>query len=240
MRNGDPHKLLVIDADVENCESLKSILSQESFDVEIANSGADGLEMYFHNSFDLVILDVLLPGINGLEVLRQIHLQSDIPVILLTTKSSNIDRVIGLQVGADDYVCKPFYPLELVARIHAILRRTKYSIKKRFDQENLIQVGEILLNKGNRSVLHDGKPIELTNLEFNLLEVLLDSAGQIVTREEISSTVLQRQSNPMDRSIDVHIYQLRKKLSTPSESNESRIKTIRSVGYMYVSPSDEK
>jgi two-component system response regulator CpxR len=240
MRNGDPLKVLVIDADAENCESLKSCLSQEKFAVEIANSGADGMEEFSRSSFDLVILDVLLPGINGLEVLRQIHLQSDIPVILLTTKSSNIDRVIGLQVGADDYVCKPFYPPELMARIHAILRRTAHPIEKRFERENLIQIGEILLNKGNRSVFCAGESIELTNLEFNLLEILLRSAGQIVTRDEISSTVFQRQSNPMDRSIDVHISQLRKKLGTSSESNKSRIKTIRSVGYMYAPPSNEQ
>jgi two-component system response regulator CpxR len=209
-------------------------LCQEDLDVEVAGSGEDGLDLFSSGTFDLVILDVLLPGINGFEVLRQIRSESNCAVIILTAKSSDIDRIIGLEVGADDYLDKSIFPRELVARLYAVLRRgTRFSNSTSGSSESLIQVGELVLDKERRSVASKGKLVELTTIEFNLLEALLQSVGRIVTREELSQTVFQRGFNPIDRSLDVHISQLRKKLEIPLVNGEPGIKTIRGVGYMF-------
>jgi two-component system, OmpR family, response regulator CpxR len=175
---------------------------------------------------------VMLPGLNGFEVLRRIRAESKVPVLMLTARGDDVDRIVGLEIGADDYLPKPFNPRELVARIRAILRRT--SLEKSVDQTTakILTVGDIELDMGTRVTRRDGEIVELTAVEFDLLEKLLRAAGRILTREELSKSVLGRSPSPFDRSIDMHISNLRKKLGHQFGGVE-RIKTVRGVGYIY-------
>jgi two-component system response regulator CpxR len=179
---------------------------------------------------NFIILDVKLPGLDGFEVLRQIRDKSDTPILMLTSCNEDADRIKGLELGADEYLNKPFNLYELLARIRTILRRTE---KQSGDQKpNILTVGDILLDPGSRRVYRDGEEILLTAAEFSLLEVLLSNAGQVIEREELVRRVQGRLHNPYDRSIDVHISRLRKKLSSHSDGSE-RIKAVRGVGHFY-------
>ncbi|HEY0760410.1 MAG TPA: response regulator transcription factor [Acidisarcina sp.] len=231
--------LLLIDDDVELCAMLTEYLQQEGFRVEVGHRGDTGLARALASGHDLVVLDLMLPGLNGLDVLRRIRETSRIPVLLLTARGSEVDRIVGLEIGADDYLSKPFNPRELLARIRAVLRRPMQEDLRSQAQPPIqrLVVGDIVLDAGTHTVKRDGKDVQLTAMEFALLRMLLESAGQIVSREQMVTTVLGRIFSPFDRSLDVHVSNLRKKLGDLA-GGEERIKSIRSVGYLYGKPAD--
>jgi two-component system response regulator CpxR len=230
------NRVIVIDDDIELCELLTEYLEPEGFDVETINDGNMGIERALSGNYELVVLDVMLPGINGFDILRRIRASSNMPVLMLTARGDDVDRIVGLEMGADDYLPKPFNPRELVARIRAILRRSKQEIGKvTTAASEMLAVGDIELDTGTWIVRKTGKPVELTAVEFNLLEALLRAAGRVVMRDELAKIVLGRNLSPYDRSIDVHVSNLRKKLGHKFEGNE-RIKTVRGAGYIYSLP----
>jgi two-component system, OmpR family, response regulator CpxR len=216
--------LLLIDDDVELCSLLGEFLKREGFTVDCEHEGNRGLERASQPGIDLVVLDVMLPGIDGFEILRRLRTRSKVPVIMLTARGEDVDRIIGLEIGADDYLAKPFNPRELAARIRAILRR--YEARPAAPSSR-IEVNGIVLDPANREVYSNGKSIELTTFEFDILEMLMRSAGRVLSRDALMENFYNRKATPFDRSIDMHISHLRKKL----ERGESIIKTIRGVGY---------
>jgi len=234
-------RILVIDDDVELCGLVGEYLEPEGFQIEAVHEGNRGLDRALNGDHLLVVLDVMLPGMNGFDVLRRIRNTSRIPVLLLTARGEDVDRIVGLEIGADDYLPKPFNPRELVARIRAILRRTQSGEKgvdKLDDQiPAVVQVGDIELDPATRIVRQNGKPVELTSVEFNLLHVLLREAGRVVTREHLVDVVLSRKFSPFDRSIDMHVSKVRKKLGD-SDNGSDHIKTVRGVGYIFAHPRD--
>jgi two-component system, OmpR family, response regulator CpxR len=227
-------RVLIVDDDIELCSLVQEYLSAEGFTAEAIHDGERGLEQALAGEHALVVLDVMLPGMNGFEVLRRIRSVSKIPVLLLTARGEDVDRIVGLEIGADDYLPKPFNPRELVARIRAILRRTKPG-KAADTVPEVLSVGDVELDPATRSVYRAGQPVELTSVEFNLLEVLLRDAGRVVTRERLVNAVLSRKFMPFDRSIDMHVSKVRRKLGDSEESGD-HIKTIRGVGYMFARP----
>jgi two-component system response regulator CpxR len=226
--------ILIVDDDVELCGLVQEYLTSEGFTSKAVNDGELGLQQGMSGDYALIVLDVMLPGINGFEVLRRLRSVSKIPVLLLTARGEDVDRIVGLEIGADDYLPKPFNPRELVARIRAILRRAKPGRAADAAPE-VLSVGDVDLDPATRSVLRAGQPVELTSVEFNLLEVLLREAGRVVTRERLVNAVLSRKFMPFDRSIDMHVSKVRRKLGD-SEDNGDHIKTIRGVGYMFARP----
>jgi two-component system, OmpR family, response regulator CpxR len=224
-------KILIIDDDEELCELVSEYLAVEGFQTETANDGADGLRKALENRHDLIILDVMLPRKNGFDVLRDLRQKSAVPVLMLTARGDDTERIVGLEIGADDYLAKPFNPRELAARLRAILRRTENvsaapvaGEKYKFDDLDVAVKA--------RSAKRAGEELPLTSVEFDLLVELLKNAGEVVKKEELSQTVLGRSLSPFDRSLDMHISNLRKKLGSRA-GGEERIKTIRSVGYIY-------
>src|SRR6202451_1578316 len=226
-------RILVIDDDVELCSLVGEYLEPEGFQIEAVHDGNRGLERALTGDHLLVVLDVMLPRMNGFDVLRRIRTTSRIPVLLLTARGEDVDRIVGLEIGADDYLPKPFNPRELVARIRAILRRTRGD-KSSPAAPAIVRVGEIELDPATRCVRRDGQPVDLTSVEFNLLEVLLREAGRVVPRERLVNAVLSRKFSPFDRSIDMHVSKVRKKLG--DTENDEHIKTIRGVGYIFARP----
>lgn len=222
-------KILIIDDDVELCGLLEDYLVPEGFSIKSVHRGDQGLELANSAHYHLVILDVMLPEINGFDVLRELRFTSNIPVLMLTAKGGDVDKIVGLEMGADDYLPKPFNPRELVARIRTILRRTKSSPKNTDDK---LVVDDIVMDCNSRTVFKDNNRVQLTDAEFRILELFLRSAGQVVLREEITRLVLGRTLNPYDRSVDVHISNLRKKIGNKFDGHE-RIQSIRGVGYLY-------
>jgi DNA-binding response OmpR family regulator len=224
--------VLVIDDDRVLIDLLREFLRTEGFTVDAAYEYASGLAGALDGEHELVVLDVMLPGGSGLQLLKTLRASSKVPVILLSAVGQTVDRIIGLQVGADDYLAKPFEPRELAARIQAILRRTRDITKDGSE----IKVGDVALSSSRRLVVRADTRVELTAVEFNMLECLLRNAGNIVTRETLAERALGRPLGLFDRSVDVHMHNLRKKISaTPDE----RIKTIRGVGYMYTPPLED-
>lgn len=226
--------ILVIDDDIELCELLTDYLQPEGFEVETVNDSGQGIERALSGEHSLVVLDVMLPKISGFEVLRRIRISSKIPVLMLTARGDEVDRIVGLEMGADDYLPKPFNPRELVARLRAIHRRTEGIAKSPEDQsaDEVLAVGDLVLESRTRIVRREGTEIAMTAAEFSLLQELLRMAGRVVGREELTQKVLGRKLSMFDRSVDVHVSSLRKKLGAQINGLE-RIKTIRSVGYMY-------
>jgi len=227
-------QILVIDDDIELCELVAEYLAPEGYKVEAVHQGPEGVIRSLSGEHALVVLDYMLPGLNGFEVLRQIRAQSSLPIVMLTARGDDVNRIIGLQMGADDYLPKPLNPMELVARINAVLRRSRPEPDQTPGSE-VIMVGDIEMDKRTREVRRGGQPIELTAVEYSLLEKLLRAPGRIVEREELVKDVLHRELSPFDRSIDTHVSNLRKKLGHLVDGIE-RIKTVRSVGYIYASP----
>lgn len=225
-------RILVVDDDIELCELIADYLEAEGFELEAVHDGEDGLRRALSGEHVMIILDVMLPGINGFEVLRRIRAVSAIPVLMLTARGDDVDRIVGLEMGADDYLPKPFNPRELVARIRAIQRRAAAEAAAMNRQEELLVVGDMELDSAARLVRQGGVAVDLTSVEFSLLEVLLRMAGQVVSRDELSRQALGRQLNSSDRSIDVHISSLRKKLG-PIGEEQDRIKSVRGIGYIY-------
>lgn len=231
-------RVLVVDDDVELCDLVKEFLEPEGLQVEAVHNGNRGLERALTGEHALVVLDVMLPGMNGLDVLRKLRASSTVPVLLLTARGQDVDRIVGLELGADDYLPKPFNPRELVARIRAILRRTRGEAGERQAPQTTVRVGDVELNPATRTVLRKGEAVDVTAVEFNLLDVLLREAGRVVTRDELAKIALGRMFSPYDRSIDMHISKLRKKLGEDGRGGE-RIKTVRGVGYIYAAPSED-
>jgi two-component system, OmpR family, response regulator CpxR len=225
-------KILIIDDDTGLCELLSSYLSSEGFDVESAHDGAEGADRALSGDYALVVLDVMLPKLNGFEVLRRIRQSSQVPVLMLTARGDEIDRIVGLEMGADDYLPKPFNPRELVARLRAIQRRTLAPPDGAQAKPDTLEVGDVTLDLGTRTVRCAGAPVELTSLEFSVFEALLRLAGTVVSREELTRQALGREFGSYDRSIDVHVSSLRKKLG-PGTGGEDRIKSVRGIGYLY-------
>lgn len=216
--------LLIIDDDAELCSLLKEFLQREGFTVECIHDGVAGLEAALQNKYDLIVLDVMLPGLDGFEILKRLRTTSRVPVLMLTARGEDVDRIIGLELGADDYLPKPFNPRELAARVKAILRRTEARVNR-----GKIEVNGVALDPGTREVTCDGKPVEVTTLEFDILEQLMRNAGHVVSRDGLMESLYNRKATPFDRSIDMHVSHLRRKL----ESSRSVIKTIRGVGYQF-------
>ena len=213
---------------------LGEYLRSEGFAVESVHNGEEGLGRALSGEHSVIVLDVMLPGLNGIEVLRRLRSESEARVLMLTARGEEVDKIVGFEVGADDYVPKPFSPRELLVRIRALLRRPGGHGKP-----ERILLDDLELNTGNRSVRKAGIEVVLTALEFNLLELLLRTAGRVVTREQVAKLVLGRQFSVSDRSIDVHVSKLRRKLGERI-SGEDRIKAIRSVGYIYTVEQEEK
>jgi len=218
--------LLLVDDDDELCAMMKEFFAGGGHRLDCAHTGAKGIASALRGGYDLVILDVMLPGIDGLAVLRQLRLRKSLPVIMLTARVQKNDRIHGLNLGADDYIPKPFDPDELLARIYAVLRRTGQSGAR---AETQVQFGPLRVNSMTREVWLDDKPVDLTALEFDLLGLLIRSPGQIVSREEITAVLFEREATSYDRFLDVHISHLRKKL----ECGHTLIRTIRGVGYVF-------
>ena len=222
------NKILIIDDDEELCELVSEYLSAEDFQVESANDGETGLNKALSGDYDLAILDVMLPKINGFDVLRQLRERSKMPVLMLTARGDDTERIVGLEIGADDYLPKPFNPRELLARLRAILRRARSD----GSSPEKLQVDDLEISTSSRSVRIDGREISVTSVEFDLLRALVKEAGKIVKKDALSEEVLERELSPYDRSLDMHISNLRKKLGPRSDGSD-RIKTVRSVGYIY-------
>ena len=225
-------KILIIDDDVELCTLLVEYLNREKYNCSVENNGTSGQNKVLRERFDLVILDVMLPGTNGLDVLRAIRQTSQVPVLMLTARGEESDRITGLELGSDDYLAKPFNPRELLARIKAILRRYKSVTDTIPPGKKILESAGIRLDPFSRTVYLYDRPQKLTSLEFDFLEALMKKSGEVVTREDLSQEVLDRDFSPLDRSIDVHIGQLRKKIGL-REDGEPRIKTVRGIGYIF-------
>jgi len=227
-------RILIVDDDVELCELLVDYLSPEGFHIDAVHDGVEGLKRALSEEYGLVVLDVMLPGLNGFEVLRRVREQSRIPVLMLTARGEDVDRIVGLEMGADDYLPKPFNPREMVARLRAIQRRSLPHVRDPPGEGRVVDltVGNVVLDPGRRLATQAGHPLPLTSVEFSLLEVLLGAAGRVVSREDLCQQVLGRALSPFDRSIDVHISNLRKKLGSGG-SDTDRIQTVRGVGYLY-------
>jgi DNA-binding response OmpR family regulator len=229
-------RILVVDDDVELCKLVSRFLGSEGYFVQTVQASGLGVERALSDAYDLVVLDVMLPDMDGFEALRQIRTKSSTPVLMLTARGDDPDRILGLEMGADDYLSKPFITRELLARIRAILRRTSSTkTNVAFSGAASIQVGDMELNPGARTVRCGNTSLSLTTVEFDLLERLLRSAGSVVGREELTRDVLGREFSPYDRSIDTHVWSLRKKVGNAPNGCE-RIKGIRGVGYLYALP----
>ena len=226
-------KILVIDDDAELCNLLHEYFTAEGFACSCAHDGKDGVARLFADEPDLVVLDVMLPGRDGFDILRDIRSRSSVPVIMLTAKGDHIDRVVGLEIGADDYICKPFNTRELSARIRAVLRRAD-GVAGLAPGETM-RVDDLEMDLRSRSVKVDGRDVSLTNVEFRLLECLLSNAGKLVPLDALSLEVLKRRHSVYDRSISVHMSNLRKKIGH-YPSGDERIATIRGEGFVYVFP----
>jgi two-component system response regulator CpxR len=221
-------RVLIIDDDVELCRLLSERLQPEGFAIETLQDGQTGLKRAALGQHDLVILDLMLPGMSGLDVLRNLRSRSSVPVLILTARGDDVDRILGLEIGADDYLPKPFNPRELVARIRAILRRVSRDV----GSSSIVTVDNVRLEPSSLKVWVDETEVSVTSLEFILLEFFMRNAGQVMTREDLSERVLGRKPGPFDRVIDVHVSNLRKKLG--HVSSEEHIKAVRGMGYLFV------
>lgn len=222
-------RVLVVDDDTEMCAMLKEYLTREQFDVALAHDGDGALRLVEETSPDIVLLDVSMPNLGGFDVLRRLRGDSDLPVLMLTARDDHSDRIHGLDLGADDYLTKPFNARELVARIHAILRRAKPSATA--EAPELLNLGLLTLETGLRRVRVGEEPVALTDAEFRILELLVRSAGRVVPRSEITRRALGRKRQGLDRSVDTHVSNLRRKLGPRIESS-TPILGVRGAGYM--------
>ncbi len=222
-------RILVIDDDRELAGLLQRVFAREGLQADFCHDGRKGLETALHGGYDLLVLDVMLPGLDGFELLRKLRRDSDLPTLMLTARGDDVDRIVGLESGADDYLAKPFHTREMVARIRAILRRTQGSSRSS-TRGRVIEAAGVRLDIGARSVMCDGKRVELTTMEFDLLRALMESAGNVLSRDALLDRIDGRDAEPFDRSIDVHISHLRRKLT----GDAPRIRTVRGIGYQFV------
>ncbi|AYA41590.1 envelope stress response regulator transcription factor CpxR [Xenorhabdus nematophila] len=227
------HKILLVDDDRELTSLLKELLEMEGFNVVIAHDGEQALQ-YIDSSIDLLLLDIMMPRKNGIETLKELRQYHQTPVIMLTARGSDLDRVLGLELGADDYLPKPFNDRELVARIRAILRRSNWSEQQADIGTPILEIDKLQLSPGRQEASFDGTILDLTGTEFTLLYLLAQHLGQVVSREHLSQEVLGKRLTPFDRAIDMHISNLRRKL--PNRTDELPwFKTLRGRGYLMVS-----
>ena len=227
-------RVLLVDDDVQLCKLLAERLATEGFIMETVHDGARGLERALSMEHALVVLDLMLPGMGGLDVLRRLRKASPAPVLILTARGEDSDRILGLEMGADDYVPKPFNPRELIARIRAILRRTG----RPEASAGPLVVGDIRIDPAVREAWLEQAPLHLTSMEFTLLEVFMRDPGRILSREQLTQAVLGRKLGPFDRVIDVHVSNLRKKLGSVQDGQW--IKAVRGSGYLFVSRPNAK
>lgn len=227
-------QIFLIDDDIELCRMLAEYLTAEGFRPEMAHDGEEGVRLSLLKKFDVIILDIMLPKLNGLDVLRKIRSNSQVPIIMLTAKGDDINRIVGLELGADDYLSKPFNPRELVARLRAILRRTHSSeLRTSSGPNEIVKMGDIQLRPGERTAEWRGKMLDLTSTEYSLLETLVRNAGKVVSKTDLSIQALGRAQERYDRSVDVHISNLRQKLGTLTDGR-SPIQTVRNIGYQFI------
>jgi two-component system response regulator CpxR len=225
-------QVLVVDDDVEMGKLLREFLSQEGFTVELAHDGPTGVEKALTGKPGIAVLDVMLPGMDGFSVLRKIREKSRLPVLMLTARGDDIDRIVGLELGADDYLPKPFNPRELAARLRAILRRYQAPA----EPGARLEVNGVVLDPATREVSVDGRPVDLTTFEFEILHALMRAAGRVLSRDDLMEQLYQRKATPFDRSIDVHVSHLRRKL----DCGRPLIKTVRQVGYQFLRSSADE
>ncbi len=237
------HNILLVDDDIELCELLDQYLSNEGITVNKIHDGKaaiDHLQELYHKkllNYDAIILDFMLPGMQGLDILQRLRAFSTKPVLMLTARGDDIDRIVGLESGADDYIGKPCNPRELLARLRAILRRTENNQKIK-ERKNIIKHHGISIDGGSRKARFNNEELELTSAEFNTLYALMDRIGKIVTKEDLTEIALNREYTRYDRSIDVHISSIRKKISSQLGHKEI-IKTVRGSGYIFIDQLDE-
>jgi two-component system response regulator CpxR len=217
--------ILLIDDDSELGQAMCEYFARRQIRLEAVDDSRRGLARALGGGHDLVILDVMMPGLDGFQVLRLIRRQSQVPVILLTARTAQADRVTGLDAGADDYLPKPFGPEELLARIRAVLRRSGMASRT----AEVVEVGGVAVSLASRDARSDGVPLSLTSIEFDILELLVRAAGRVVTRDELTGALYHRRASPFDRAIDMHVSNLRKKLGARGD----RIRTVRGVGYLF-------
>jgi len=229
------YRILLADDDVELADMLVEYLDQEGFEVDIVHDGKAALKMASSDHYELIILDVMMPELNGFDVLRQLRTHSQVPVLMLTARGEDVDSIVGLEIGADDYLAKPCNPRVLVAHMRAILRRSEPVTAATPSTADILTIGDIELQRGARRVLLNNQPLTMTSTEYRVLEVLLEDAGHVVSKKDLSERALGRELNPYDRSLDMHVSNLRKKLG-PLADGEERIKTIRGIGYQYIRP----
>jgi DNA-binding response OmpR family regulator len=223
-------KILLVDDDVDLTSMLNQYLTREGFEVTAVHDGEAGVAEVTSREYALVVLDIMMPKVSGIDALRRIRAVSSVPILMLTARGDDIDRIVGLDMGADDYVPKPCTPGELVARIRAILRRVEGRGSKGQASQRVVTAGELALWPGNRRATWHGKPLDLTGTEFRLLEVLAAQSGRLVSKQEISQLAFARPLGRFDRRIDVHISSIRQKLGTRPDG-QSWIQSVRGLGY---------
>lgn len=219
--------ILLADDDIELCDLLKEYFETEGFEVHLAHDGSSALDEARKPGLDLVVLDVMMPEMNGMDVLKELRKESRLPVIMLTARGEDMDRILGLELGADDYVPKPCNPRELLARIRAVMRRAQSAVDL-----GVLSVDDLELRQGSRILLKDGSSMELTSTEFSILQTLLQHRGEVVSKRDLYRSALGREPLSHDRSVDMHVSNLRRKLG-PDRDGQNRIETIRGIGYQY-------
>ncbi len=219
--------ILLADDDTELSSLLKEYFESEGFEVRLAHDGSAALDEARKPGLDLVVLDVMMPEMSGMDVLKELRKESRLPVIMLTARGDDMDRILGLELGADDYVPKPCNPRELLARIRAVMRRGQGMA-----DHGLITTDDLELNPGNRTLAKSGEPVELTSTEFSILLSLLQHRGEVVSKRDLYVSALGREPVPHDRSVDMHVSNLRRKLGSDPRG-DNRIETIRGIGYQY-------
>jgi len=223
--------ILLIDDDAALCTLMAEFFAEHDFRIDAVHDGASGLACAIQGKHDLVLLDVMLPVVDGFQVLQRLRQRAAIPVIMLTARGAQQDRIAGLDAGADDYIAKPFAPHELLARVRAVLRRMGAT-----RAAGQVKVGDIELNTRTREVRRANVPVTVTSFEFDILDILMRSAGHVVSRDELATVLYNREATPFERSIDVHISHLRRKLEI---GNRTLIRTVRGVGYLFVAADDK-
>jgi DNA-binding response OmpR family regulator len=227
--------ILMVDDDADLCGMLAEYLRHEGYPVSLAHDGATALQRLRESPSGLVILDITMPGMDGFEVLRRLRQFSAAPVLMLTARGDDVDRIVGLELGADDYLAKPFNPRELVARIRAILRRSVPAGGPERPAARVRRMGDLAIDTVARAVERGGETLALTGAEYTLVEFLTRHAGTVVTKDDLSEQVLGRRRLPFDRSIDTHVSNLRRKLG-PGPGGAPRIRSVRGRGYLFVPP----
>ena len=228
--------VLVIDDDKELCALLADFLALEGFCASAIHDGQAAVDHCREHDYDAIVLDIMLPGLQGLDVLRNLREFSQTPILMLTARGEDTDRIVGLEMGADDYLAKPCNPRELAARLRAILRRSRVG-----DDESAparLTVGKARLDSADRSAFYDGGDLQLTSAEFNILQALLAQAGTVVDKEALSLQALGRPLSAYDRSVDVHVSKIRKKLA--AQGGEGLIVSVRGIGYQFTVGPDER